>query len=532
MCRKLGWLVNVEKSELEPKQVFDFVGYPFDLRSGRVRHTPDRWQNLQDKILEVLSLLACPVRQFMSLIGLLTATEKQVHLGHLHMRPVQWHLRNNWRVLESLEKIIPIPRSLHQHLQWWLDEDNVLTGQPLHPIKHALQIYRRIKRSVGHSLKRAYCKKNLVPTRKQAAYKLPRTQSGFLSPKRVQRPLHKQDSSCRNRQYHGSGIHKQGRRHEIGPALRTSLEDLDLVYQKSSNPQSPTYLRPAECSSRQAIQARPNHSDRVVPPPRGFSDCMQQVAPTSSGLVCHEVQQQVTPVCVTGTRSSGHGNRCAQPAMGGSGCLCLPASSHLRQSGGEVAGHPMQENHSNCPGVAEHTLVLGSASHVQSNPIEPAFPAHPFNTTFESDPSQKFDEPKSPCLAPRATAIKKQGFSKAVAERIEAPQRGSTRSVYEAKWTIFTKWCSTNQVDFRAPPLNSVADFLLYLFQDRKLQPSTIDGYRSAIADKLGNSPINISKDENLTRLLDSFHRDMPKAGGEFTLEPLSGTTPADEGSL
>ena len=70
---------------------------------------------------------------------------------------------------------------------------------------------------------------------------------------------------------------------------------------------------------------------------------------------------------------------------------------------------------------------------------------------------------------------------------------------------------SNNQVDFRAPPVKSVADFLMYLFEDRKLQPSTIDGYRSAIADKLGNSTLNISKDENLTRLLDSFHRDRPK---------------------
>ena len=38
------------------------------------------------------------------------------------------------------------------------------------------------------------------------------------------------------------------------------------------------------------------------------------------------------------------------------------------------------------------------------------------------------------------------------------------------------------------------------MFQDRKLQPSTNDGYRSAIADKLGNSPINVNKDENLTK--------------------------------
>ena len=141
ICQKLGWLVNLDKSELVPKQIFDFVGYQFDLRAGRVRPTPDRWQNLQDKILEIMSLPHCPVRQFMSLIGLLTATEKQVHLGRLHVRPIQWHLKQHWRIPESLEKVIPIHRSLHPHLQWWLQEDNVLTGQPLHPIKHALQIF-------------------------------------------------------------------------------------------------------------------------------------------------------------------------------------------------------------------------------------------------------------------------------------------------------------------------------------------------------------------------------------------------------
>ena len=141
MCQDLGWLVNKEKSELEPKQVFNFVGYQFDLRSGRVRPTPDRWESLQGKIQVLLSLPACLARQFMSLIGLLTATEKQVHLGRLHMRPLQWHLKNNWMVPESLEKIIPLPRSLHPHLQWWLKESNVLQGQPLHPVRHALQIF-------------------------------------------------------------------------------------------------------------------------------------------------------------------------------------------------------------------------------------------------------------------------------------------------------------------------------------------------------------------------------------------------------
>ena len=57
------------------------------------------------------------------------------------MRPIQWHLKNSWRIPESLEQVIPIPTSLHPHLEWWLEEDNVLHGQPLHPLKHALQIF-------------------------------------------------------------------------------------------------------------------------------------------------------------------------------------------------------------------------------------------------------------------------------------------------------------------------------------------------------------------------------------------------------
>ena len=131
LCRELGWLVNKEKSELEPTQVFNFVGYQFDLKNDRVRPTPERWQTLQTKIWDIMSSLVCPVRHLMSLIGLLTATEKQVHLGRLHMRPIQWHLKNNWRVPETLENMIPIPKSLHPHLRWWLEESNVITGQPL-----------------------------------------------------------------------------------------------------------------------------------------------------------------------------------------------------------------------------------------------------------------------------------------------------------------------------------------------------------------------------------------------------------------
>ena len=106
--------------------------------------------------------------------------------------------------------------------------------------------------------------------------------------------------------------------------------------------------------------------------------------------------------------------------MGKSRRIRLPTNSHIGQSGGEVAG------------VAQHDMVLGPSGNVQPDPIALASTAKPNDSTLQSDPSQESDKPTSPCMAPRATAIKEQGFSEAVATRIEAPQRGSTRSVYEA----------------------------------------------------------------------------------------------------
>ena len=371
--------------------------------------------------------------------------------------------------------------------------------------------YRRIKRRVGRSLKRVHYKGVLVDTGKQAAHKSSRTKSSFPSFERVPRSLCRKNSSSSNRQYYSSSLHKQGRRNEVGPTVCPTVENLDLVLPATSNSQSSTHSRPLKCDSRQTVQAGSNHPDRVVPPSGSLPPDMHPVAPASNRPVCHEVQPQITSVCLSGAGLPGSSSRCTYSALGGPGCIRLPTDRHLGQSGGEASGLPVQETHSDCPGVAQHALVLGLGEHVQPGPSQPAQPAQSANTTIQSDPSQKSDQPKSPCLAPRATKIKEQGFSEAVAARIEAPQRRSTRSVYEAKWTIFKKWCVSNQVDFRSPPIKSVADFLMYLFEDKKLQPSTIDGYRSAIADKLGDTTVNISKDDNLTRLLESFHRDRPK---------------------
>ena len=140
----------------------------------------------------------------MSLIGLLTATEKQVHLGRLHKRPIQWYLKNKWRVPESLEKVIPVPRSLQV-----AGEKQCSTKSTITPSKACFaELYRRIKRRVGRSLKRTYCEGNLVPSRKQVAYKPSGTKGGLSGFKRVPRPLFEQHSSGGHRQHNSGCLYK------------------------------------------------------------------------------------------------------------------------------------------------------------------------------------------------------------------------------------------------------------------------------------------------------------------------------------
>ena len=71
LTQSLGWIINQEKSELNPTQVFSFVGYEYHLDSALVKPTPERWLKPQDFILQLKLKHVLTARCLMSLIGLL-----------------------------------------------------------------------------------------------------------------------------------------------------------------------------------------------------------------------------------------------------------------------------------------------------------------------------------------------------------------------------------------------------------------------------------------------------------------------------
>ena len=411
------------------------------------------------------------------------------------MRPIQWHLKNNWGVPESLEKVIPIPRFLHPHLQWWLKEDNVLTGQPLHPIKHALQIFTDASKEGWGT--------HLNEHTARGTWSLPELHINYLELKAVFLALKDFQDLCSDKIL------------LVATDNTTVVSYINKEEGMRSGPLCALLWRILTWCTRKQVTLKARHIPGWLNVVADKLSRLGQTIQTEWSLlpevfqtICsrwHWPQRDLfaprfnnkLPLFVSSV---------PDPLATAVDAYAFPLAAIL----GKVT-EKLQENNSDCSGVAQHALVLGSSGHVRPNPTEPA---QSVDTALQSDPSQKSDKSKSTCMAPRASAIKEQGLSEAVAERIEAPQR-STRSVYEAKWAIFTKWCITNQVDFRAPPVKSIADFLMYLFQDRKLQPSTIDGYKSAIADKLGNLPL-ISARKKISRIswIVSAETD-PSAGGE-----------------
>ena len=62
-----------------------------------------------------------------------------------------------------------------------------------------------------------------------------------------------------------------------------------------------------------------------------------------------------------------------------------------------------------------------------------------------SDPSRSIQSPAT-CIEIIRDALCSRGFSVDIASRVSRPQRESTLTIYESKWTIFTDWCNIQQV--------------------------------------------------------------------------------------
>ena len=105
---------------------------------------PSRFSPCKTHSSEILSFKSKHVLTascLMSLVGLLTSTEKMVPGGRLHMRPFQFHRKEHWRYPQPLDSLLPWTETISAHLEWWQNPTNVMKGAELHPKDHSIQLF-------------------------------------------------------------------------------------------------------------------------------------------------------------------------------------------------------------------------------------------------------------------------------------------------------------------------------------------------------------------------------------------------------
>ena len=269
------------------------------------------------------------------------SNRKASPLRATNMRPIQWHLKNNWRVPESLEKVISVPKSLHPHLRWWLEESNVLLGQPLHPLKHALQIFTDAsKEGWGAHLDEHTARGQWSLPESKLHINHLELKAVFLALKDFQTLVFNNTVLvATDNTTVVAYINKEGG-DESGSLCALLWRILSWCTRQQVTlraPHIPSRLNViADKLSRlgQTIQTEWSLHPAV------FQAVCSRWHQPQVDQVCHQVQQQTTTVCITGARPPGLGSGCTQPVLGGPGPIRLPTGSHLGQVVEKLQDYP------------------------------------------------------------------------------------------------------------------------------------------------------------------------------------------------
>ena len=332
----------------------------------------------------------------------------------------------------------------------------------------------------------------MVRQGKRATHKCSRAEGCFSGPSKVQGPLAKPNSAGCYRQLNSRSLHKQTRRNPLGGDVCSPVENHDLVPSLQDNIKSWTHSRVSECDGRPTVKVKPGPVNRMVTASAGVQTDLSQVVHPSCRSICHSSEPQTATVRVSSSRPECLGHRWSEHKRVGSHCLCLP--SYGSPSQGDLKDQTMQlPDHCNSPRLARDALVSGPSAALNRDPTSATSVNNSSQTVPQLCVSQQSSKSQSQCLVSRSGQLQEQGFSVEVAERIAAPQRSSTRTIYKSKWALFEKWCRENSVDFSTPSVMQV------------------DGYRTAIVDTLGPAGHHISQSSDLNRLLSNFYRDRPK---------------------
>ena len=127
----LGWIINIEKSNLQPSQLVTYLGAVLDFQRGLAFPTQERISTATDLAARLLQGLTVPVRLWLRLLGLAASLVEILPLCRLYMRPIQFYILRHFKPCrDPLSLRIQFSNDLVPFLQWWSCQSNLSIGRP------------------------------------------------------------------------------------------------------------------------------------------------------------------------------------------------------------------------------------------------------------------------------------------------------------------------------------------------------------------------------------------------------------------
>jgi hypothetical protein len=140
--QRLGFMINVKKSQLTMTQRIHFLGMEIDTQLSTVFLPTSKVEKIQAYARTFLPAgIYRTAHHYMKFLGLMASTLTMIPKARLHMRPIQIHLNASWnRKKMGLNHKIMTPRRLVEVLLWWTQTQNLTRGMEFPPRKHSITV--------------------------------------------------------------------------------------------------------------------------------------------------------------------------------------------------------------------------------------------------------------------------------------------------------------------------------------------------------------------------------------------------------
>ena len=200
--------------------------------------------------------------------------------------------------------------------------------------------------------------------------------------------------------------------------------------------------------------------------------------------ICHQVQQEASPVRVPSPRPPSVGGRCSVDTVVKSSGLRLSPDLHAGEGHKKGKGRESSP-HSHSSSLGVKALVPGSSRSESRGSNSSSSRSQRSSAAKDRRSSRKSGGHEFARVASVRDSLRSRGVSENAIDLVEQAHRPGTKKVYKSRWKAWCKYCGEKGFSPTSPSQVQLANYLAFLSKIKKLSASAVKGHRSAISTTL-----------------------------------------------